>query len=310
MVSVYQLDAVAGTYKFYINSEYESKEGELTITGYVAGGNTEDRSQKINQKSNSKNQNLGEEEQSPIINQQLAISEQSEIINQQSEIKEGLATGDSKTLSDGLFPPEEQMPVPPPSMYRGITTLVTRYLYTGREYNIETGLYYYRARVMNPGHGRFISKDRINYINLYYYLFNMPLLKKDPFGLGVNPYSGWECWSLIQEFDAKKSLYETNKEQCEAGDQDACDLAEEFYDDLEKIERAFEDQGCGAITSPEEKADMVKDYLSIASFIPILGIGAWLIEKFAIPERIGEWEIHIKRERSAEYPEWWEPGWN
>jgi RHS repeat-associated protein len=91
----------------------------------------------------------------------------------------------TRQLSDHeVFPPpEEQMPVPPPSMYRGISKLITRYLYTGREYNIETGMYYYRARVMNPKHGRFTGKDIVNHLNLYTYVSNSPILFIDPYGL-------------------------------------------------------------------------------------------------------------------------------
>ncbi len=33
------------------------------------------------------------------------------------------------------------------------------YTFTGREYDKETGLYYYRARYYDPEIGRFISKD-------------------------------------------------------------------------------------------------------------------------------------------------------
>ena len=67
-------------------------------------------------------------------------------------------TSNLQPLTSGSIEPPEP-PYPPESMYQGISTPVTRYLYTGREYNIETGMYYYRARVMNPGHGRFTGKD-------------------------------------------------------------------------------------------------------------------------------------------------------
>ena len=59
---------------------------------------------------------------------------------------------------------------------------VIRYLYTGREYNVETGDYYYRARVMDSSIGRFSSKDPIVYLNLYRYVRNNPLYFIDIFG--------------------------------------------------------------------------------------------------------------------------------
>ncbi len=58
-----------------------------------------------------------------------------------------------------------------------------RYLYTGREYNIETGDYYYRYRMMEAGIGRFTSKDPIPFINRYRYVDSAPLKYIDKYGL-------------------------------------------------------------------------------------------------------------------------------
>jgi len=59
------------------------------------------------------------------------------------------------------------------------------YAYTGREWDKETGLYYYRARYYDPMEGRFISKDPIGIaggINLYGYVQNNPVMMTDPTG--------------------------------------------------------------------------------------------------------------------------------
>ncbi|NJL55359.1 RHS repeat protein, partial [bacterium] len=62
----------------------------------------------------------------------------------------------------------------------------TRYLYTGREWDKEIGLYYYRARYYAPEIGRFISEDPIglagNDANLYRYTTNQPIGRVDPQG--------------------------------------------------------------------------------------------------------------------------------
>jgi len=61
-----------------------------------------------------------------------------------------------------------------------------RFLFTGREFDKETGLYYYRARYYNPQIGRFLQADRVGYgagMNLYRYCLNNPLNWGDPFGL-------------------------------------------------------------------------------------------------------------------------------
>ncbi len=82
-------------------------------------------------------------------------------------------------------------------------TLSQPYAFTGREYDAETGLYYYRARYYDPLSGRFISKDPIglngdnvnlygyvdsvgkpmNETNLYLYTGDNPVNWTDPEGL-------------------------------------------------------------------------------------------------------------------------------
>jgi RHS repeat-associated protein len=65
-------------------------------------------------------------------------------------------------------------------------TVDTRYGYTGREFDAQTGQYYYRARYYDPGVGRFISEDPIEFDagdpNLYRYVFNNPINLTDPSG--------------------------------------------------------------------------------------------------------------------------------
>jgi RHS repeat-associated protein len=80
-----------------------------------------------------------------------------------------------------------------------------RILFTGREYDKETGLYYYRARYYNPQIGRFLQTDPIGYgggLNLYRYCVNNPLGYSDPSGC-ANWIGGFQF-----EYDAAKAAHQ------------------------------------------------------------------------------------------------------
>lgn len=62
----------------------------------------------------------------------------------------------------------------------------TRYVYTGREFDADTNLYYYRARWYDPSIGRFLSEDPMAFVdgvNMYSYVGNNPIAFRDPTGL-------------------------------------------------------------------------------------------------------------------------------
>jgi RHS repeat-associated protein len=66
------------------------------------------------------------------------------------------------------------------------------FLFTGREFDKETGLYYYRARYYNATIGRVLQTDPIGYgdgMNMYAYCGNNPGIYSDPWGLEHDPYN-------------------------------------------------------------------------------------------------------------------------
>jgi len=72
--------------------------------------------------------------------------------------------------------------------------LANPYTYTGREYDPESGLYYYRARYYDAGIGRFLSEDPVGFlggVNFYGYCVNNPVNWIDPWGLCAYRSESW-----------------------------------------------------------------------------------------------------------------------
>jgi len=65
-------------------------------------------------------------------------------------------------------------------------SIVNNFRYTGREFDAETNLYFYRFRYYDSTAGRFISEDPIMFLgghDFYTYVANAPVSFIDPFGL-------------------------------------------------------------------------------------------------------------------------------
>jgi len=73
-------------------------------------------------------------------------------------------------------------------------TFANPFQYTGREFDQETGVYYYRARYYDPTMGRFTSEDPFRFtggIDFYQYASNSPILLNDP--MGLEPQGCTDC---------------------------------------------------------------------------------------------------------------------
>ena len=81
------------------------------------------------------------------------------------------------------------------------------FAFTAREYDSETGMYFYRARYYDPKADRFITKDPISFaggdVNLYNYVWNNPVKWIDPLGL-----MGWLRGTPIEKLEKSNEIKE------------------------------------------------------------------------------------------------------
>jgi len=97
--------------------------------------------------------------------------------------------------------------------------VVNPFRYTAREFDPETGLYYYRARYYAPNVGRFVSEDPIGFsagLNFFTYVNNNPPNQTDPLGLFTK---GWHYQTTLE---IARTVF-GNKPGCEAKAQSVAD---------------------------------------------------------------------------------------
>jgi len=87
-----------------------------------------------------------------------------------------------------------------------------RFMFTGREFDKDTGLYYYRARYYHPEIGRFLQTDPIGYgdgMNWYAYCQNNPSTATDPSGaftLIAESGDAADLWAVSLSMDRVRAL--------------------------------------------------------------------------------------------------------
>ena len=112
---------------------------------------------------------------------------------------------------------------------------INPYMFAGRRYDIEIGLYYNRARYYNPYTGRFLQTDPIGYgagINWYTYCGNNPLKYTDPSGnrpLGSHEIPVWIPRVTVGDFFSSDEYLAQNPEHSHKKDVDAYLRESGFY---------------------------------------------------------------------------------
>jgi RHS repeat-associated protein len=89
------------------------------------------------------------------------------------------------TVTDGAF-----NPIPQNAWGTPHSAIGNPYMFTGRQLDEETGLYFYRARYYDTAKGRFLQRDPLEYsaaVNQYEYVSDEPTFAVDPSGLDEQP---------------------------------------------------------------------------------------------------------------------------
>jgi RHS repeat-associated protein len=104
------------------------------------------------------------------------------------------------TITDGAG-----VPVAPNAWGTAHSAIGNPYMFTGRRWDEESGLYYYRARYYDCESGRFLQRDPVTYAqlqNAYAYVDNAPTTFLDPFGLEFREFIGASNYSYHSNVNA------------------------------------------------------------------------------------------------------------
>jgi RHS repeat-associated protein len=189
--------------------------------------------------------------------------------------------------------------------------------FTGKEWDPEAGLYYYRARYLDPTSGRFLSEDPVGRIggpNLYAYVRNAPLLWRDPMGLWrVKGFPG--NWG--DDVNAAAKLVDTMLSSCCVPPGLQADLQKKLHDDRLTFVYTPDLPDCG--NTPKEVAseryDSLKEWpIEISSrpwtsfccsnpmAAPSMELGAVLIHELVHIGRPLSWHVGKYKGRDGVLP--------
>jgi RHS repeat-associated protein len=153
-------------------------------------------------------------------------------------------------------------------------TLTNPFQYAGREFDPETGIYYYRARYYDPTTGRFPSEDPLKFgggINFYAYVGNNVVNRTDPDGYGVV-----DCVKALAELVAATAnvVLRTAAMEAHAGMVDPMQHAKALKQAVNRLKEALDKVekhcSCDPKTQVEIAAAIVAAELALEAAAPYL----------------------------------------
>ncbi|MBZ0167334.1 MAG: RHS repeat-associated core domain-containing protein [Candidatus Omnitrophica bacterium] len=159
------------------------------------------------------------------------------------------------------------------------------YMFTGRRFDEETGIYHYRRRYYDPSIGRFLQRDPLGYydsMNLYEYVGSNPINRFDPFGLFMGPQPvvpagdgsgrGWDGSNNVPP-----GMCPANDGYDDTSWEDASDAIDDYLEDLnDAIWGEYMEQASEAWLEEFPKAIEIAAAIAVATSGNPFGKGGWL----------------------------------